>query len=103
MKPKKGPIPSIDQPINHLGPVKGNQIKVKGKLKKIAREKGQHVQEINMQAQDNIIGLKRQGRLDFMDEEESRPQKKVCETQPSGADGTSLLLMVATGQRHREQ
>lgn len=56
-----------------------------------------------MQAQDNIIGLKRPGRLDFMDEEESKPQKKVCETKPSGANGTSLLLAAAASQRYWDQ
>lgn len=101
LKPKEVPISSLDQHINQLSPNKGNQIKVKGKWKKIAREKGQQAQEIDMKAQDNIIGHKRPRRLDYTDEEEGKPQKKVCETQPSSADGTSLLLVTAVCQRRQ--
>ena len=86
-----------------MGPVKGTQRKVKGSLKKIAREKGQQAQGINMQAQDNIIGLKRLGRLDLIEEEKYRPPKKVRETKLFGADGTSLLSTAAASQRRREQ
>ena len=56
-----------------------------------------------MQAQDNIIGLKRLGRLDLIEEEKYRPPKKVRETKLSGADGTSLLSAAAASQRRREQ
>ena len=102
LKPKEGPIPCLVQPIIQPGPAKGTQRKAKGSLKKIAREKGQQAQGINMQAQDNIIGLKRSGRLDLIEEEEYRPPKKVRETQLSGADGTTLLSAAAASQRHRE-
>ena len=103
LKPKEGPIPCLVQPIIQSGLVKGTQRKVKRSLKKIAREKGQQAQGINMQAQDNIIGLKRSGRLDLIEEEEYRPPKKVRETQLSGVDGTSLLSAAAASQRCREQ
>ena len=56
-----------------------------------------------MQAQDNIIGLKRLGRLDLIEEEKYRPPKKVRETKLFGADGTSLLSAAAASQRRREQ
>lgn len=95
------------QPNESIAPshlVKTRQLKKKGNLKKIAREKGQQAQDPEMHVPGNISGSKRIGRLDFSDkEEQGKAKKKLCDAQHKGIDCTPSLLVMAARQHYWDQ
>ena len=101
---KQGRARSVNEGVNLQSKAqeKGKQVMGKGRLKKIAREKGKIKDEETL-AQIKEIGIKRSRWFEASEEGEARPPKRLCEVQFSG-NANSLFEMVATaGQRRREK
>ena len=84
-----------------MGQYKEKKPKTKGRLKKLAREKGLTRDEV-MLDHEGDIGLKRRGKLENLEEEEDKKLKKKC-VEVLTSDALVLAESVVAGRQHRRE
>ena len=95
LKAFKVPPISLETTNTPLSPKRGN-------WKRVARAQGKKPQNVNPQTQNvtGLLGSKRPGRLDFMDEYEGTPQKKLCDSVHTDVYDNQERSTVAAEQHH---
>ena len=77
LKPKQSTKAESEMGYLDMGQCKEKKPKTKGRLKKLARERGPSGDEV-MLDREGEIGLKRKGKLENLEGEEARTLKKKC-------------------------
>ena len=89
--------------IGHLdfGPSCNGQKRGKGRLKKLAREQGPRG-ESSIMDQEGAVGTKRMGKIEILEAEENRVNKKVCGAEEVPMkNGNSLTGSAVATRQHR--
>jgi len=100
VKPKEKKNTSEEVKKQELGPDQTKKPRAKGRLKKIAREKGK-AQEVEILEQAQEVSKKKTCNIEMLIKSDGRAQKRICEGSYDRGGGDLLDETIVAAEQHR--